>query len=208
MKIQKLVLGTFATNAYVVLGNVSGTCILIDPAGDPEVILDTLKDQNLCPTAVLLTHGHYDHFLAVPKLQEVYPTLPIYCNLLDCPTEKEEHDMGMVFPTVSAFSNVMGIEDKQTLKMAGLDITVYHAPGHTPGSVLFLIEDSLFTGDTLFCRSIGRTDFPGGSITQMKNSLKMIAGIEGNYNVYPGHEGVTTLDDEKKFNEYLKPFVK
>lgn len=116
--------------------------------------------------------------------------------------------MGMVFPTVTALSNVRGIEEGQKLWLAGFEITVCHTPGHTKGSVLFLVEDGLFTGDTLFCNSIGRTDFPGGDDAQMHLSLRRISEIKGDYNVYPGHEGLTTLSAEKKYNPYLQCFCK
>ncbi|MCY6957637.1 MBL fold metallo-hydrolase [Clostridium brassicae] len=204
MKVQRLVLGMFNTNCYIISGKVLGKCILIDPADDAEVIRKCLVQQNLVPEAILLTHGHYDHFLAVPKLQEVWKELPVYCHSLDCPKEKEQYDMGMVFQTVTAFPNVRGIEEGQKLELAGFNITVYHTPGHTKGSVLFLVEDGLFTGDTLFCRSIGRTDFAGGDDAQMYLSLRRISEIKGDYNVYPGHEEVTTLSAEKRYNPYLK----
>lgn len=207
MQVQKLVLGMFMTNCYIVSGKTQEQCIIIDPADDADSILMQLKTQSLIPEAILLTHGHYDHFLAVPKLQEKWSKLPVYCHLLDCPKEKEEHDMGMVFPTVAAFENVKGIKEGEKLELAGFEIIVYHTPGHTKGSVLFLIEDGLFTGDTLFRRSIGRTDFAGGDDAQMQASLHRIAKINGDYQVYPGHEEVTTLKEEKKFNPYLKSFL-
>ncbi|MDR1769105.1 MAG: MBL fold metallo-hydrolase [Hungatella sp.] len=208
MEVQRFVLGMFKTNCYIVSGKSLGKCILIDPADDAENIRKWLVQQDLVPEAILLTHGHYDHFLAVPKLQALWKELPVYCHLLDCPKEKEEHDMGMVFPTVTAFSNVKGIKEGQKLWLAGFEITVYHTPGHTKGSVLFLVEDGLFTGDTLFCNSIGRTDFAGGDDAQMHLSLRRISEMKGDYNVYPGHEGLTTLSAEKRNNPYLQCFSK
>lgn len=208
MEVQRLVLGMFATNCYLVSGKASGKCILIDPADEADAILARLKKQGLVPEAILLTHGHYDHFLAVPRLQEIWKELPVYCHLLDRPKEKEEHDMGMVFPTVAAFDNVIGIKEGQTLELAGFAITVYHTPGHSRGSVLYGIEDRLFTGDTLFRRSIGRTDFDGGDDAKMQESLRRISKLEGDYKVYPGHEELTTLSEEKKWNPYLKYFNK
>lgn len=208
MEVEKLVLGMFATNSYIVSGGTPGRCILIDPADDAKQFVKQLGRQKLIPDAVLLTHGHYDHFLAVPKLQEVWRDLPVYCHLSDRPKEKEEHDMGMVFPTVAAFSNVRGVEEGQKLALAGFEVTVYHTPGHTDGSVLFGIKDALFTGDTLFRRSIGRTDFAEGDEVKMYESLRRIAAIQGDYRVYPGHEDVTTLAAEKKYNPYLKRFIK
>lgn len=207
MEIQRLVLGMFETNAYIIFNKESRKCILIDPADNADTIIEILREKNLVPEAILLTHGHYDHFLAVKKLQETWSKLPIYCHPFDRPVEKEEYDMGMIFPTISAFSNIVDVEDGENLKIANIDIFVYHTPGHTQGSLMFLANDSLFTGDTLFYRNIGRTDFKGGSVEQMNESLRKIAKIYGDYTVYPGHDGITTLQDEKMHNYYLKRFV-
>lgn len=206
MQVQRLILGMFETNCYILSGETEGRCIVIDPAEDAAQITSYMRKQNLTLEAVLLTHGHYDHFMAVPNLQKEDVKLPIYCHSLDCPKEKEEFDVDMrrTFPTVTAFSNVKQLQDKQELELAGIKIKVIHTPGHTPGSVIFITKDSIFTGDTLFCGSIGRTDFPGGNEAQMAKSLKRIAAIKGNYRVYPGHEGITTLEQEKKSNYYLK----
>lgn len=204
MQVKRFVLSMFQTNCYVVSGNEKGKCILIDPADRAEVIIEYLKEMNLIPEAILITHGHYDHFLAVPKLQQCYEGLKVYCHPLDCPKEKEEYDMGMVFPTVSAFENVTSIADQEELFLAGFSIKVLHTPGHTPGSVVFLIEDAMFSGDTLFAGSIGRTDFPGGNMQQMKQSLKKLASLEKDYPIYPGHEAYTCLSEEKRTNSYLK----
>ena len=194
MQIKQFVTGMFETNCYLVTGREAGACVLIDPADNAEQLIGYLDQKHLVPKAVLLTHGHYDHYLAVPGLQNRWPGLSVYCHPLDCPKELEEHDMGMVFPTVTAFANVKSLEEGQELN---------HTPGHTPGSVTFQAENVLFTGDTLFCGSIGRTDFAGGNMKQMKASLRRLAAIPGDYLVYPGHEGLTKLDRERKTNPYL-----
>ena len=204
MQIQHFVLGMFETNSFIVSGNSAGKCILIDPADRGKELAEWMKKENLTPEAILLTHGHYDHFLAVPDLQEEWPKLPVYCHPLDCPKETEEYDMGMVFPTVTSFKNRKPLSEGQTLHLAGFDIFVMHTPGHTPGSVTFIVEDAMFTGDFLFYGSIGRTDFKGGSMVEMGKSLKRIASIEGDYKVFPGHEDLTTFQREKKHNPYLK----
>lgn len=204
MQIQRFVLGMFQTNCFIVSGKEKRKCILIDPADKGERLIGHMKKENLVPEAILLTHGHYDHFLAVPELQKEWPELPVYCHPLDCPKEKKEYDMGMVFPTVSAFQHVQPLSDGQVLNVAGFQIKVIHTPGHTKGSVTFLIEDSMFTGDFLFRGSIGRTDFKGGSVQQMQSSLKRISQVKKDYKVYPGHEGLTTLQREQQFNPYLR----
>lgn len=221
MQIEQLVLGMFETNCYMVAGPEEGKCVLIDPADDAGALIQRMGRKKAVPEAVLLTHGHYDHFLAVPSLQERWPGLAVYCHPLDCPKELEEHDMGMVFPTVTAFANVRELMDGQRLALAGLEFQVLHTPGHTPGSVSFLVrdakgagnpfpgggaaaaEEALFTGDTLFCGSIGRTDFAGGSMKQMRASLRRLAALPGDYRVFPGHEGLTSLEAERRRNPYL-----
>lgn len=204
MQIKQIVLGQFATNSYIISGALPGSCILIDPADNAGKIIRFLKEQNLKPEAILLTHGHYDHLLAVPGLQERWPGLIVYCHPLDCPRELVEYDMGQKFPTATAFPNRRELAEGQKLSLAGFHITVLHTPGHTPGSVTFAIDDALFTGDTLFCGSIGRTDFPGGNDRQMMASLCRLAALPGNYQVYPGHEDTTTLDSERQYNPYMK----
>ncbi len=206
MQIKKFVLGIFETNGYLVWGNRPGKCLVIDPADEGKRLIGFMKERELVPEAILLTHGHYDHFLGIGELQKEWTELPIYCHPADCPKEKEEYDpmMRRSFPTVSAFSNRKEIQEGTKLELADFDIRVLHTPGHTPGSVVFIMEDAMFSGDTLFKGSIGRTDFAGGDDRQMKQSLKRLAAIEEDYKVYPGHEGDTTLKIEQKKNPYLK----
>lgn len=204
MQIQQIVLGLFFTNCYIVSGAVPGSCILIDPADSGEQIRRQLERLGMRPEAVILTHGHYDHFLAVPDLQKHWPGLPVCCHPLDCPEETVEYDMGQAFPTVTAFSDRKPLADQQRLSLAGLDITVLHTPGHTKGSVTLVIEDVLFTGDTLFAGSIGRTDLEGGDDAQMAESLGRLVSLAADYRVYPGHGSITTLDEERRNNPYLK----
>lgn len=203
MQVERFVLGMFATNCYLLTGGRQDSCLLIDPADNGRQLVRLLEQRQLRPEAVLLTHSHYDHILAVPDLQARWPELPVYCHPLDVPAQKTERDMGMEFPTVAAFSHLRPLREGQVLDLAGLTVTVLHTPGHTPGSVTFAIEDTLFTGDTLFCGSIGRTDFPGGDDAQMAASLRRLAALPGDPRVLAGHESETTLDRERRHNPYL-----
>lgn len=204
MRIQRRVLGNFATNCYIVSAKSGNGCVLVDPADDGEDLLRLLGTEGLLPDAVILTHGHYDHFLAVPVLQEQWQELPVYVHPADCPPNLEEYDMGRMYPTATALKNRIAMEDEQEIKIKDLSFTVLATPGHTPGSVSLLAEDVLFTGDTLFCGSIGRTDFAGGDDGAMYRSLARLAALPGDYRVLPGHEEETTLEREKKYNPYLK----
>ena len=112
--------------------------------------------------------------------------------------------MGRMYPTATALGNRIAMEDRQQIKVGDLSFAVLHTPGHTPGSVSLLSDDVLFTGDTLFCGSIGRTDFAGGDDRKMMQSLARLAALPGDYRVCPGHEGETTLERERKYNPYLK----
>ncbi len=204
MQLAQMTLGMFQTNCYILAQDGRTDCVLIDPAGEPQQLLSKLESMALEPAAVLLTHSHYDHILAVPALQQRWPELPVYCHQLDWPEALEEVDMGMTFPTVTSFSNLLPIREGDRLDLAGMTFQVLHTPGHTPGSVTFALDDMLFTGDTLFRGSIGRTDFAGGNSAQIMESLVRLASLEGDYRVYPGHEGTTTLDRERQHNLWLR----
>lgn len=204
MQITKLEIGDFATNCYVLQGSKANRCILIDPADNGPELCRVMEARETVPEAILLTHGHYDHILAVPYLQEHWPELPVYCHKLDCPEELTEEDEGVVYPTVSAFRNLRHYADGDRVSASGLEVQVLEIPGHTPGSVALLVENALFTGDTLFKGDIGRTDFKGGDEKAMMRSLARLAALEGDYQVYPGHDDTSTLNDERAQNPYLK----
>lgn len=204
MQLNRFVLGPYGTNCYLIHGTEEGKCLLVDPADAGARLVRQLESMGLVPEAVLLTHGHYDHILAVPELQKRWSDLPVYCHPFDIPKEKTEYDMGQVFPTVAAFSNVLPLQEGQTLCLMGLEIKVLHTPGHTPGSVTFQVGDVLFTGDTLFYESIGRTDFAGGDIEQMSRSLARLRDLAGDWHVLPGHDSPTVMSHERKNNPYLQ----
>ena len=198
MEFKCVVTGDFFTNCYIVWGGTPGRAVLIDPADDAPGLLRILDGLGLAPEAVLLTHGHYDHILAVPGLQKRWPDLPVYCHPLDVPRALTERDMGLTRPTVASFANLRPLADGQELTLAGLTFRVLHTPGHTPGSVTFQTGEALFTGDTLFHGDIGRTDFEGGSMPDMRASLKRLAVLPDQTVVLPGHGEQTTIGAERR----------
>ena len=192
-------LGDYQTNCYVAWQTDSKTCVVIDPGNDVEQIYEGLGIFDLKVGSILLTHGHFDHVGAVKEL--VAKTgCPVYMHKADYQMENR-----VMYPLAGeAFENLVFLEDGDTLSLSGLDIQVFHTPGHTPGSVCFLIENSLITGDTLFAGSCGRTDLPGGDWDTICRSLHKLSGMNKKYKVYPGHGEYSTIENELKSNPFLK----
>lgn len=192
MNISTLSLGMLQTNCYLL--SHGDRCLAIDPGGEPEKVLDFLRRQGLTLEAILLTHGHFDHVGAVKPLAEE----------TGCPVYLCQEDLSLPGTMTAGplyYTHSYGEGDQLTL--AGMTFTVLHTPGHTPGSVCLRFDQYLFTGDTLFAGSCGRTDFPGSSPAAMGRSLTRLAALRENFKVYPGHGETTTLDEEKRYNPYL-----
>ena len=195
INIKTLALGAYQTNTYLVWEENSPTCVVIDPGYEPDTILDEAKKLGKEITAVLLTHGHFDHVGGVRELAAE----------TGCPVYLHEAELSMP-PQMTAgplfYTNTYGEGD--FVEAAGLSFKVLHAPGHTPGSICLLCENAMFSGDTLFWGSCGRTDLPGGSWATIRKSLLRLADLSGDYDVYPGHGDSTTLSFERKMNPYMR----
>ena len=195
LKTYAMALGAYQTNCYIIHEESSKTCCVIDPGYDADRILDKLDALGLTLEAVLLTHGHFDHVGAVKDLAAE----------TQCDVYLHSEDLTMPpMMTAGALYYTKTYAEGSLLKLAGLDISVLHTPGHTPGSVCLLADNTIFSGDTLFQGSCGRTDLPGGDWATITKSLARLANLEGNFWVYPGHGPSTTLRDEKKYNPYMR----
>ena len=192
MTITTLPLGMLQTNCYILTeGN---RCLVIDPGDEAEKVLAFLLQQNLTLEAILLTHGHFDHVGAVKTLAAE----------TDCRVYLCEKDLSLPRTMTAGslyYTDFYGEGDRLTL--AGMTFEVLHTPGHTPGSVCLRFGEHLFSGDTLFAGSCGRTDFPGSSPSDMVRSLGRLAQLEESLKVYPGHGESTTIGEEKRYNPYL-----
>lgn len=205
MKIKALRLGQVGTNCYIMEDEETKKCAVIDPADSGEQIAQAIRQGGWSPEAVLLTHSHFDHILGIPGLRRSWPELPVYCHPLDMEDHNDTVKMfGVDMPTVWSFGNITPYEEGDTVEIGGISVEVLHTPGHTPGSVTLRVvtgqDRVLFTGDTLFAGSMGRTDLPGGDEQAIIQSLIRLAGLEGDYRVCPGHEGLSTLYRERKSN--------
>ncbi|MBE6976132.1 MAG: MBL fold metallo-hydrolase [Ruminococcaceae bacterium] len=202
LKIQTLALGNYQTNCYILREETANTCALIDPGCDAGYVLETVARQDLTVEAILLTHGHFDHVGAVAEITE-----KTGCELWMHPGDHQPQNgymAGFFYPLSNRkLLNVRYCDEGDTIAVAGLTISVLATPGHTEGSVCYECEDALFTGDTLFAGSCGRTDLPGGSHKVIQASLARLANLEKNYAVYPGHGESSDLATEKRSNPYL-----
>ena len=194
LKIHVLPLGDYQTNCYIVHEESSTDCLIIDPGYEPEILSSYLEEKGLTPEAILLTHCHFDHVGAVKDLAAQY----------DCKVFLDKKELAMPpMLTNGPLYYTDGYGDGDTLTLAGIPIQVLETPGHTPGSVCLIMEDTLFSGDTLFAGSCGRTDLPCGDARAMRDSLRRLAALSENYRVCPGHGPSSTLNREKQTNPYL-----
>ena len=197
MKVESFITSPIGTNTYLVSEN--GRGILIDVGSDGEDLYLYALKEGITLEAVLLTHGHFDHANGCAELQQ--KGIKIYIHEADA--EKLYTYKGMAaFAGVklNAFKADEFVEDGETLSLMGKKINVLHTPGHSKGSVCYVIYDSVFCGDTLFCGSYGRYDFYDGDLNELKNSAKKIFSLNGDYKLYPGHGEFSTLDEERKTN--------
>ncbi|MBQ1402609.1 MAG: MBL fold metallo-hydrolase [Oscillospiraceae bacterium] len=198
MLIKTLPVGDLETNCYVVTNEKTLECVVIDPGDESNTILDYLESNHLTCKAIFLTHGHYDHVGAVEAVQEETGAT-VYMNAKD--DAKNMHSFHFPFTLPE---NGRTYDDGDVVSAAGIDFSILSTPGHTPGSVVIRAEDALFTGDTLFRGSCGRTDLDGGSMEEMLQSLRKICSLEGDYEVYPGHMDCSSLIRERSFNYYCR----
>ena len=205
-ELQTCVLGSVSTNCYLLKNKNTGDLLIVDPADHAQEIFSRIREMQAKPAAILLTHGHYDHILAVEDVKKEYQ-IPVYA------CEKEAGTLLYPSANLSGYGNRscslkadILLEDLQAFEAAGFSVQMLHTPGHTPGSCCYYLKDEgiLFSGDTLFYGSVGRTDFPGGSTAQIVESLhRLTDSLPEETEVYPGHDISTTIGYEKRYNPFV-----
>ena len=206
LQIKRMPVGQIGTNCYLLEDTDAKLCAVIDPGDQPEDIDREIRKAGLTLTMILITHGHFDHTTAVRPILERYPDLPVYINEKDV-VDGRVGDMELVFSRLPEH-NQRYYHDGDTLTLGSLTVTVLETPGHSKGSVCLVVGDVIFSGDTLFRCSCGRTDFAGGDYREMLQSLARLGNLPGSYRVYPGHDQPTTLDYERRVNPYVRQGMK
>lgn len=207
MKVMHILLPVCAMNCYLAINEQTNESIIIDPGSSPKRIKAGIEQSGTKPVAILITHGHFDHVGAADEIAAEYG-IKMYAfegerETLENPGINLSADM--IFQSTSYHADVY-LKDEQEVELAGLKFRCIATPGHTPGGCCFYFpaEGILFTGDTLFCGSVGRSDFPGGSASQLINSIKSrLMVLPEDTICYPGHESATTIGDERIYNPFL-----
>ena len=200
LQIRRMPVGQIGTNCYLLEDPETKTCALIDPGDQANDIDRVIREAGLSLSMILITHGHFDHVLAVPGLLEKWPNTPVYVHNKEVNWEFK----GDQYMLLAPIPEIKTVKEGDVIDFAGAQIEVLHTPGHSPGSVCYKVGDVLFAGDTLFAGSCGRTDFIGGSTSQILLSLKRLVELEGNLRVCPGHDRITDLDTEREHNPYVR----
>lgn len=200
MTCHQLTLGALGTNCYLVADE-KGNAAVIDPADEAPRIVEAVDRLGWTLKAVLLTHAHFDH---IGALKALLP-LPVYCHKSEVAALSDSRlNLSAFFgqPLVIDQAPIL-LADGDTVTVGGLTFTVLHTPGHTVGSCCYLSDDVLFSGDTLFCESVGRVDFPGGDAREMNASLHRLLQLDEKTRVYPGHGEPTAIAHERVYNPYV-----
>ena len=205
MQVIMLTVGALQTNCYVLYDEPSRQAYIVDPGDEAERIASAVETNGLQVLGVVLTHVHFDHMLAVQALRYQWQ-VPLLIGAQDQPAlaDGRRNLMELFSPGTSMTMTADRLlYEGDMLPLGEEELCVLETPGHTPGSICLLTADALVSGDTLFCGSVGRTDFPGGNALNLYGSLARLASIEGERTVYPGHGQVTSLSYERTTNPYL-----
>lgn len=208
LKVEQYIVGAVQTNCYLVINEDTKETLIVDPGGETDRIIAAVNEEKLNPVAILLTHGHFDHASCADEVAEQFG-IEIYA---------EEHEKETLENIALNLSHWEGrsrmrayhadhyLKDEQEIDLAGFHIRVFHTPGHTVGGCCYYFpyHDAVFCGDTLFCGSVGRSDFEKGSASDLLRSIReKLMILPDEVTVYPGHNEITNIGTERMFNPFL-----
>ena len=221
IRVDQYVVGMVQTNCYVVANATTRECFVIDPGASGMKLAEKIRESGYIPKAILLTHGHFDHVSAAKTVAKEF-NIKIYAHEAEAETLRDsKKNASWMMGASETYDADVFVKDGEVLHLAGFEIKVLHTPGHTVGGCCYYIPEEavLFSGDTLFAQSVGRTDLEGGSMSQLVRSIRekifvLTENMSGSDNlsdtdafaditVYPGHNEVTTIETERKYNPYL-----
>ena len=212
MKIKCNVVGMVHTNCYIVTNEETKECFVIDPGAAAKQLAEKIRQDNLTPVGVLLTHGHFDHAAAAEDVAKEFG-IKIYAHEAEADTLHDpQKNVSCMVGLDESYDADEFLKDNQVIHLAGFEIKVIFTPGHTAGGCCYYVEEEsvIFSGDTLFAGTVGRTDLPGGSMSQIVRSvqeklmtLNEAGNLETDIMVYPGHNDPTTIETERMENPYL-----
>lgn len=206
MKYEMIVVGSLQTNCYLVHCEETRECAVIDPGAEPDVVSQAISSKSLKPVVLLNTHGHVDHVGANKDIKEKYG-IPLMMHEADAPMLKSilQSGLGLILGAKSSPPPDSFLDENDEVKIGNFSLRVFHTPGHSPGGLVFLADNFLISGDTLFCMGVGRTDLPGGSWETLMDSIKRkILTLPDETVVLPGHGPSTTVGQEKSGNPFLR----
>lgn len=206
MKIEKFVLGSMGTNCYLLINEETKELVIVDPATCPDYMVSHIKSNGYTPKAILLTHAHFDHVMGIDGWVKEFD-IPVYLHENEKQIlEDPQLNLSGVFGASYSYHKAECLQDNQILQLAGFKFKVIHTPGHTAGGCCYYekAEGVLISGDTLFYQSVGRSDFPTGSMSTLVRSIKeKLFCLPDDVMVYPGHNDVTCIADEKMYNPFV-----
>ena len=206
MKVERFLTGILSTNCYVAWNEQTKEAVIVDPAAYSKKLAEFLREEGLKPQAVLLTHGHFDHIMGLDALLEEYP-VPVYVHEAEKGLIADpKTNLSLTYTNGYVFEDATYVTDGQKIAAAGVTFEVLFTPGHTSGGCCYYAEteNMLFSGDTLFLCSVGRSDLPTGDETTLIRSIKeKLLVLPENTVVYPGHMAATTIQTEKTANPFL-----
>ena len=203
--VELFVTGPIETNTYAVVDEDSKECLIVDPSSGLDEVFSLINEEKLKPTAIVITHGHFDHIGGIPELIARFPSLPVYIH----PEEKNMltdpmHNMSVMMGEYFSYNGPITDLNEGPVTIGRFTGTVFVIPGHSPAGCALLIDKYLLCGDILFAGSIGRTDFPGGDQEQLVDGIrKKLLSLSDETVVCPGHMGRSTIGRERRMNPFL-----
>lgn len=206
MKVEQHMIGPVQTNCYFAVNEETSETLVIDPGAKAGKLAEMIEEEKLNPVAILLTHGHFDHAGAAEELAEKFD-IKIYALENERETlENPDLNLSGWEGKKRAYRADCFLRDEEEIDLAGFHIRVFHTPGHTVGGCCYFFpyQNAVFSGDTLFAQSVGRTDFPKGSMSELVRAVKeKLMVLPDDVDVYPGHNRITTIGTERMYNPYL-----